>query len=53
MPVVLAPESWAAGEEPADPSELRGLLTPYPSEEMIVWASARVNSVKKQGSQPY
>jgi putative SOS response-associated peptidase YedK len=34
------------GEEPADPRELRALLAPYPSEEMIVWASARVNSVK-------
>ena len=47
--VVLGPEAWPAwlGEEPAEPSELKALLAPYPSEEMTCWpVSARVGSVK-------
>jgi len=49
MPVVLAPEAWPAwlGEEPADPTQLKSLLAPYPSEGMICWpVSTRVGSVK-------
>jgi hypothetical protein len=49
MPVVLKPESWLAwlGKEPADPSELKALLAPFPSEEMTCWpVSARVGNVK-------
>jgi putative SOS response-associated peptidase YedK len=49
MPVVLAPQAWPAwlGEEPADLSQLRALLAPYPSDEMIAWpVSARVGNVK-------
>jgi putative SOS response-associated peptidase YedK len=49
MPVVLAPEAWAVwlGEEPADPSELKALLAPYPSEAMTSWpVSPRVGNVK-------
>ena len=49
MPVVLAPEAWAAwlGEEPADQPQLKSLLVPYPSDAMICWpVSQRVGSVK-------
>src|SRR5438132_2735865 len=49
MPVVLKPESWPVwlGEKSADPSELKGLLAPLPSEEMTCWpVSARIGSVK-------
>ena len=49
MPVVLGRAAWPTwlGEEPAEPSELRALLAPYPSEAMTCWpVSARVGSVK-------
>src|SRR5215472_13566494 len=49
MPVVLAPEAWPVwlGEEPADVPELKALLAPYPSDEMIAWpVSPRVGNVK-------
>jgi putative SOS response-associated peptidase YedK len=49
MPVVLKPEAWAAwlGEEPADLPQLKALLAPYPSIEMICWpVNARVGNVK-------
>jgi putative SOS response-associated peptidase YedK len=49
MPVVLKPESWPVwlGEEAAGSSELKALLAPFPSEEMICWpVSARVGNVK-------
>jgi putative SOS response-associated peptidase YedK len=49
MPVVLAPEIWPAwlGEEPADTSQLKSLLVPYPSDGMIAWpVSPRVGNVK-------
>jgi putative SOS response-associated peptidase YedK len=49
MPVVLGPETWPAwlGEEPADPRQLKAMLAPYPSEEMIYWpVSTRVGNVK-------
>jgi putative SOS response-associated peptidase YedK len=49
MPVVLKPEVWSEwlGEEPADPSRLKALLAPYPSEEMMCRpVSARVGNVK-------
>jgi putative SOS response-associated peptidase YedK len=49
MPVVLAPERWPLwlGEEPADTAELKAMLAPYPSDDMICWpVSARVGSVK-------
>ena len=37
MPVVLGPETWPVwlGEEPVDPRQLKALLAPYPSEQMI------------------
>jgi putative SOS response-associated peptidase YedK len=37
MPVVLAPEAWPVWlrEDPADVPELKALLAPYPSDEMI------------------
>ena len=35
------------GEESADPSEFKSLLTPFPSEQMTCWpVSARVGNVK-------
>jgi len=49
MPVVLKPEAWPAwlGEEPADPAQLKALLAPYPSDDMVSWpVSARVGNVK-------
>jgi putative SOS response-associated peptidase YedK len=45
MPVVLKPEAWPLwlGEEPADTSALKALLTPFPSDGMICWpVNARV-----------
>ena len=48
-PMVLKPESWPVwlGEKPVDPSELKALLAPFPSEEMTCWpVSARVGNVK-------
>jgi putative SOS response-associated peptidase YedK len=49
MPVVLAPQAWPVwlGEQPADEAELKSLLAPYPSDDMICWpVSARVGNVK-------
>ncbi|HEY4048324.1 MAG TPA: SOS response-associated peptidase family protein [Acidobacteriaceae bacterium] len=49
MPVVLGPQVWPEwlGEKPADLSRLKGLLAPYPSEEMTCWhVSTRVGNVK-------
>jgi putative SOS response-associated peptidase YedK len=35
------------GEEPADARQLKGLLAPYPSEEMFAWPiGPRVGNVK-------
>ena len=51
MPVVLRPASWPVWlvEKPVDPSELKALLTPFPSEEMTCWpVSARVGNVKNK-----
>ena len=49
MPVILKPEAWPVwlGEQPDDVPQLKALLAPYPSEDMICWpVSARVGSVK-------
>ena len=49
MPAILAPETWPAwlGEEPPTEAQLKSLLVPYPSDEMICWpVSARVGNVK-------
>jgi putative SOS response-associated peptidase YedK len=49
MPVLLGRVVWPEwlGEETADSSRLKALLSPYPSEEMICWpVSARVGNVK-------
>jgi putative SOS response-associated peptidase YedK len=49
MPVILSPEVWPEwlAEEPADVSQLKALLAPYPSEQMTCWpVSARVGNVK-------
>ena len=49
MPVVLKPQAWPVwlGEQPADVPQLKSLLAPYPSDEMICWpVSARVGNVK-------
>src|SRR6202035_5045517 len=49
MPVVLKPNKWPVwlGEEPTDPHQLKDLLAPYPSDELMSWpVSARVGYVK-------
>jgi putative SOS response-associated peptidase YedK len=49
MPVILNPNKWPVwlGEEPADPHQLKELLAPYPTEEMIAWpVTPRVGNVK-------
>ena len=49
MPAVLKPEMWPAwlGEEPAAAPDLKAMLAPYPSENMIAWpVSPRVDNVK-------
>jgi len=43
------PDAWPAwlGEEPTDPSQLKALLAPCPSEPMTCWpVSARIGNVK-------
>jgi putative SOS response-associated peptidase YedK len=53
MPVILPPEAWPTwlGEQPADARQLKSLLAPYPSDDMMCWpVSTRVGSVKKQRS---
>jgi putative SOS response-associated peptidase YedK len=49
MPVVLKPDAWPVwlDEEQADLPQLKSLLGPYASEEMICWPiSARAGSVR-------
>jgi putative SOS response-associated peptidase YedK len=49
MPVVLKPEVWPAwlGEQPAAVDDLKGMLAPYPSDDMICWpVSPRVGNIK-------
>jgi putative SOS response-associated peptidase YedK len=49
MPVVLKPEAWPLwlGEEPAELTQIKALLRPYPSDDMICWpVSTRVGNVK-------
>jgi putative SOS response-associated peptidase YedK len=48
MPVVLKPEAWPVwlGEQPAGVPQLKAVLAPYPSDEMICWpVSARLANV--------
>jgi len=45
----LKPEAWPLwlGGGPAEPAELKALLKPFPSEEMVCWpVSARVGNVR-------
>jgi putative SOS response-associated peptidase YedK len=49
MPVILAPAAWPMwlGEGPAELPQLKGLLVPYPSDEIVAWpVGARVGNVK-------
>jgi putative SOS response-associated peptidase YedK len=49
MPVILKPERWPMwfDEEPGDADRLKGMLGPYPSEELTCWpVSQRVGNVK-------
>ena len=49
MPVILPPEIWAVwlDEEPVEEATLKGLLAPYPAEQMTMWAvDKRVGNVK-------
>jgi putative SOS response-associated peptidase YedK len=53
MPVILKPEAWPAwlGEEPATVPDLKALLAPYPSNDMICWpVSTRVGNVRNNDS---
>ena len=53
MPVVLKPEVWPAwlGEHPVTVQDLKEMLAPYPSEDMVSWpVSVRVGSVKNNDS---
>src|SRR5262249_49635993 len=55
MPVVLGPEMWPAwlGEEPADRRQLKAILAPYPSGEMVAWpVSPQVGQRQRQRSEP-
>jgi putative SOS response-associated peptidase YedK len=54
MPVVLAPQAWPTrlGEEPAELPELKALLAPYPSDEMIAWPVSPRRQRQKQRSEP-
>jgi putative SOS response-associated peptidase YedK len=59
MPAVLKPEVspvWL-GEQPAEVRQLKALLAPHPSDEMICWpVSPRVGSVKNNDAsliEPY
>jgi putative SOS response-associated peptidase YedK len=49
MPAVLKPEMWPTwlGEEPTTVQDLKAMLAPYPSDQMICWPiSPRVGNVK-------
>jgi putative SOS response-associated peptidase YedK len=49
MPVVLKSDVWPAwlGEQPATVNDLKAMLAPYPSDQMISWpVSTRVGNVK-------
>jgi putative SOS response-associated peptidase YedK len=49
MPVILKPDAWPTwlGEESADDADLKSLLAPYPSDDMICWPiSPRVGNVR-------
>jgi len=49
MPVVLKPQAWPAwlGEQPATERDLKAMLAPSPSEDMVCWpVSQRVGNVK-------
>ena len=49
MPAVLKPDAWRAwlGEQPATVRDLKAVLAPYPSDEMICWpVSTRVGNVR-------
>jgi putative SOS response-associated peptidase YedK len=48
-------EAWSLwlGEDPAEPAELKALLTPFPSEEMTCWpVSSRVGNVRNNDASP-
>ncbi|MBV8738098.1 MAG: SOS response-associated peptidase [Alphaproteobacteria bacterium] len=49
MPVILGAENWGVwlGEVAADPQHLKGLLVPYPANDMVIWpVDKRVGNVK-------
>ena len=50
MPVILTPDAWGLwlGRE-SDPSELQGLLRPYPGDLLLYPVAPLVNSVRHQG----
>jgi hypothetical protein len=54
MPVVLKPQAWPVwlGEEPADLPQLKALLAPYPSDEMMLAGERACRQRQEQRSQP-
>jgi putative SOS response-associated peptidase YedK len=53
MPVVLNPQAWPVwlGEQPATVHDLKAILAPYPSDDMIAWpVSPRVGNVRNDDS---
>jgi putative SOS response-associated peptidase YedK len=52
MPALLTPQSWAAwlGESPANESDLKAMLRPYPDAAMTYWpVDRRVSNAKNEG----
>jgi len=47
--LVLKPETWPVwlGEQPADVRQLKALLAPYPSNEMICWPVSIASAMSK------
>ncbi|CAN5226607.1 SOS response-associated peptidase [soil metagenome] len=54
MPVILSDEQWPAwlGETAADPTALKAMLKPFPSERLAMWpVDRRVGNVKNEGAE--
>jgi putative SOS response-associated peptidase YedK len=50
MPAALKPEAWPLwlGEQPAEMPQLKALLAPYPSEDMIAGPSTRASATSRR-----
>jgi putative SOS response-associated peptidase YedK len=49
MPMILKPDAWPMwlGEQPADVRQLKALLAPCPSNEMICWPVSIASAMSK------